>query len=106
MFCKLYVIKVFEIVCHKIKDLQIHPRFVLKKGIKNDFGQHIYQWNYSADFSYYCNVNQCNVVEDVKSQRIDKRGTKHGTSTLRDYKLTRNEFMRQNMDVKFNEIYY
>lgn len=90
----------------QIKGLEVHPKFVLKKATKNDFGQKISKWTYTADFGYYCNVNQCKVVEDIKSLRVDKKGKKHGTATLRDFKLTRNHFMRQNPDIKFIEIYY
>lgn len=90
----------------QINNLEVHPKFVLKNGLKNIHGQHIHQWNYCADFAYFDVSCGCKAVEDVKSLRIDKRGVKHGTATLRDFKLTRNEFMRQNLDIKFIEIYY
>jgi uncharacterized protein DUF1064 len=87
-----------------ISGLIVHPKYILAKGIKNEHGQHIYQWSYSADFEYIEKGGK-RIVEDVKSLRVDRRGKKHGTSQSRDYKLTRNEFMRQNPDVCFIETY-
>lgn len=89
-----------------IKDLEIHPKFILKKASKNNHGQSVSKWAYTADFGYYDIEGGCTVIEDVKSLSIDKKGKKHGTATLRDFKLTRNCFMRQNPDIKFIEIYY
>ena len=88
-----------------IKDLVVHPKFILAKGMKNNRGQKVSQWSYTADFSYYEILEGYKVVEDVKSLRVDKKGKKHGTSQLRSYKLARNEFMRQNPDVYFKETY-
>lgn len=89
-----------------IKDLKVHPIFTLKEPSKNDFGQKIPKWTYTADFSYYDIELGCSTVEDVKSLRVDKNGKKHGTATLRDFKLTRNQFMRQNPNIKFVETVY
>lgn len=88
-----------------IRDLEVHPKFILAKGQKNKFKQRVSQWAYTADFSYYDILEGYKVVEDVKSLRVDKKGKKHGTSQLRSYKLARNEFMRQNPDIYFKEIY-
>lgn len=88
-----------------ISKLEVHPKFVIAKGMKNDHGQHIRQWSYVADFKYFDKENNRVCVEDVKSIRIDKNGKKHGTSQSRDYKLTRNQFMRLNPDILFIESY-
>ena len=88
-----------------ISDLEVHPVYELAKGVKNNFGQHIYCWKYKADFAYRDVKGNCQCVEDVKSLRINKKGKKYGTSQSRDYKLTRNEFMRQNLNMKFIETY-
>jgi len=89
-----------------IKDLEVHPKFTLRKSSKNEHKQSISKWSYKADFAYIYVVEDYKVVEDVKSLRISKSGGKFGTATLRDYKLTRNEFMRQHPGVKFIEISY
>ncbi len=90
----------------EIKDLEVHPKYILQKGIKNDHGQSIPQWVYTADYAYFDIKGGFKCCEDVKSLNYDKAGKKQGTATLRDYKLSRNEFMRQNPTVKFIEIYY
>ena len=88
-----------------ITDLVVHPEFVLAEGVKNKHGQHIRKWKFTADFRYFDIRNGSDTVEDVKSLRIDSKGKKHGTSQSRDYKLTRNQFMRMHPDIYFKEIY-
>lgn len=94
-----------------IRDLKVHPEYILYKGIKNNHGQHIYQWKYTADFEYFDLEIMVLCAEDVKSLTISSKTVKgkivtkkFGTSQLRSYKLTRNQFMRMNPHILFREI--
>lgn len=87
-----------------ISTLEVHPKFHLARPAKNEHGQKIRGWNYTADFKYYDVEKRIVVVEDVKSLHIDKNGKKHGTSQSRDYKLTRNAFMRKFPEIYFKEV--
>ena len=88
-----------------ISELEVHPKFTLSPPSKNEHGQKISKWGYTADFMYHDNEKKYYIVEDAKSLRIDKKGKRHGTSQSRDYKLTRNQFMRMNPHILLREIY-
>ena len=90
----------------EVRDLKVHPSFVLREKSVNTHGQTISKWSFKADFSYHDQKDVFH-VEDVKSLRIDKKNSsRYGTATERSYILSRNEFMRVHPNTKFIETVY
>lgn len=77
----------------EIRDLVIHPRYVLQERFKDAHsGKWIRQVTYTPDFAYVENGRK--VVEDVK-----------GPSTMTDaFSVRRRWFQKQNPDVEFRVI--
>jgi len=70
---------------HRISNLELQPKFLLQESFRKD-GELFRKVEYVADFRYYDNEKQKEVVEDVKSFITEKDGLFRIKRKLYEYK--------------------